>query len=187
MSSFQNSVNQLIGSLSYYSSINPSLRERQAERKATEHALNMAKKADNATKQIDAQDSADIENFKDTHDIMAINRDKEKSKDLVKDIYASGQTRNALRDTVLRNKENAYENLFLQQPNDKNLREYQEATKARIEFENKAGQQVKQNREFMKFWDKIDKEAGDKHTYVEAQNAYNAAKNVKPKEEEGGK
>ena len=66
--SFQNSVNQLIGSASYYASINPGLREAQAERKTTERIQRNAAKAQEAVQEVQYKQRSEQRNLRENAD-----------------------------------------------------------------------------------------------------------------------
>jgi hypothetical protein len=178
MSSFQNSINQLVGSASYYTSINPSLREAKAEREkqkarseAAAEALNKRVKtaeiATKATESIDAANKvAENELIKDP-DVRAAFHDREHGKEKLKDVFTEGNARKQVRIDALKNKEKAYGELFKFSPSEQTYSDYQGAQKARMEFEQRAGQGTKQLQEFFDFWDELDNAIG-RQTYYEA-------------------
>ena len=132
--SFQNSFNQLIGSASYYTSLNPELRERKAERErvkaeearvelnakrkaeAEAEALNKrvktAKIAAKATESIDAANKIAAKEIIKDPDIRAAFNDKEHGKEKLKDIFTEGNARKQVRIDALKNQEEAYGELF---------------------------------------------------------------------------
>lgn len=165
MSSFQNSVNQLIGSASYYSSINPSLREKQAERKATERAVTNVQKADKALSEID---SKQIHPIKEEH-ISKLPIKKE----AVEENYNAEKAFLNIGADALKNREAALGQLFNQDPSKQTLDDYLGAQRARMEFEKSAGQTIQTRNEFMQFWNNLEEAMGP----VRSNKAYEAFEN----------
>lgn len=154
MSSFQNSVNQLIGSASYYTSINPGLREAQAERKNTQRALTAAEKANEALSAVEKKNAS-------LHPLSEENVSKLPiSKVAVQENYDAANAFLNTRSTALRNKESALGQLYSQQPSEQTLDDYLGAQRARMEFEKSAGQTIKTRNEFLQFWDDLEEAIG---------------------------
>lgn len=197
--SLQNSFNQLLGSASYYSGINPGLREARAERErvkaeearvelnakrkaeAKAEALNKrvetAEKAEKATESIDAADRLAAKEIIKDPDIRAAFNDREHGKETLKGVFTEGNARKQVRIDALKNKEDAYGELFKFSPSEKTYNDYQGAQKARMEFEQTAGQGTKQLQEFFDFWDELDNTIG-RQTYHEAYKIYDESKPV---------
>jgi len=167
MSNIQNRFNQLIQSASYYTSINSALRDKQAEASALRTSVKRAEKADKATESITAADDIKAKEIIKDPEIRAAFNDREKGKAKLESLFSEGNARRQVRSEALRNKESAYENVFLQNPSEQTYSDYQGAMKARMEFENRASQSVKQLQEFFNFWDELDETIG-KQTYHEA-------------------
>lgn len=165
MSSFQNSVNQLIGSASYYTSIDPSLRVKQAERKATESAVTNVKKADEVLSNIN---SKQIHPIKEEH-ISKLPIKKE----AVEENYAAEKAFLNVGADALRNREAALGQLFNQDPSKQTLDDYLGAQRARMEFEKSASQTIQTRKEFMQFWDSLEEAMGP----VRSNKAYEAYEN----------
>lgn len=146
--SLQNSINQLIGSASYYTSINPSLREAQAERGALRTSLKRAERADKAVAAFEeSQNHAITEEHVSQLPIR---------KDTVQENYnATSAFLNAGSD-ALRSRESAMGQLFNQQPSKEHLDDYLGAQRARMEFEKSASQTIKTRNEFMQFWQDLE-------------------------------
>lgn len=152
--SFQNSINQLIGSASYYASINPALREAQAERKATQRALTAADKAGEAVEAVEKR-QANLHPIKDEHiQNLPI------SKIAVQENYDAANAFLKTKADTFRNKESALGQLFSQQPSKQTLDDFMGAQRARMEFEKSAGQTIKTRNEFMQFWDDLEEAIG---------------------------
>lgn len=150
--SFQNSFNQLIGSASYYSSINPSLRERQAEHKATERAITATKKADKA---LAAYEDVQLHPLSDENvSNLPISRVA------VQENYAGANAFLNAGSSALRNREAALGQLFNQDPSKQTLDDYLGAQRARMEFEKSAGQTIKTRNEFLQFWEDLEEAIG---------------------------
>lgn len=197
--SLQNSFNQLIGSFSYYSSINPELRERKAERErvkaeearvelnakrkaeAEAEALNKrvktAETAAKATESIDAANRLASKEIIQDPDVRLAFNDKEHGKEKLKDIFTEGNARKQVRIDALKNQEKAYGELFKYSPSEQTYNDYQGAQKARMEFEQTAGQSTKQLQDFFDFWDELDNTIG-RQTYHEAAKYYEESKPV---------
>lgn len=163
--SFQNSVNQLIGSASYYASINPGLRERQAERKATERAITATKKADKALSEIN---SKQIHPIKEEH-ISKLPIKKE----AVEENYNAEKAFLNIGADALKNREAALGQLFNQDPSKQTLDDYLGAQRARMEFEKSASQTIQTRKEFMQFWNNLEEAMGP----VRSNKAYEAYEN----------
>lgn len=141
--SFQGSINQLLGSASYYTSINPALREAQAERKNTQRALTAAKKADKA-----------LAAFGDTqlHSLSNVAREVPVSREAMKEDTAALTSYATAGGEALRARESALGQLFSQQPSSQTLNAYLGAQRARMEFEKEASASIQTRNEFMQFW-----------------------------------
>ena len=154
MSSFQNSINQLIGSASYYTSLNPGRREAQAERKATQRALTAADKASEALEAVEGKETS-LHPIKDEHiQNLPI------SKVAVQENYDAANAFLKTKAETFRNKEAALGQLFNQQPSKQTLDDFMGAQRARMEFEKSAGQTIKTRNEFMQFWDDLEEAIG---------------------------
>lgn len=186
--SFQNSFNQLIGSASYYSGINPELRERKAERErvkarseaaaeALDKRVKTAEITTKATESIDAANKIAAKEIIKDPDIRAAFNDKEHGKEKLKDLFTEGNARKQVRIDALKNQEKAYGELFKFSPSEKTYNDYQGAQKARMEFEQTAGQSTKQLQDFFDFWDDLDNTIG-RQTYHEAMKYYEESKPV---------
>lgn len=176
MSSFQNSVNQLIGSFSYYTSIDPGLREKQAERKAIERANINAKKADEAVGII----SQDID---DRNKDIADNEDAVYNFVSSLDSYADHFNRSVrlsnAKEGALRMSADAKADKFWQDPSPEHLDDMLAAKTAVKDFQKKAGQQFSQERAFLDFWNELEQDTGKQHELYDVSKKY--------KEEKGGK
>ena len=160
MSSFQNSVNQLIGSASYYASINPSLREAQAERKATERARTNAAKAQQAVEAVQQKqrsEQRDLVNNEDAH------------YDFVSDLGGAAHQYNMaarlhnIGEQAHNMNVSAAQAAFAQDPSPEGINDVLAAQKARNEFDKKYRQQFEQGRQFLQFWDDLQKTTGKQY------------------------
>lgn len=145
---FQNSINQLVGSASYYTSINPSLREAQAERGALRTSLKRAERADKA---VSAFEESQIHPLTEEHvSKLPIKRET------VQENYAGANAFLNVGGEALRTREAAMGQLFNQQPSREHLDDYMGAQRARMEFEKSASQTIKTRNEFMQFWQDLE-------------------------------
>lgn len=160
MSSFQNSVNQLIGNASYYASINPGLREAQAERKTTERIQRNAAKAQEAVQEVQYKQRSEQRNLRENADNLY---------DFVSDLGgAANQYNMAARlhnvgEQAHNMQVSAAEAAFAQNPSVKGINDILAARQARSEFDKKYRQQFEQGREFLQFWKDLEEGTGKQY------------------------
>jgi hypothetical protein len=158
--SFQNSVNQLIGSASYYASINPGLREAQAERKTTERIQRNAAKAQEAVQEVQYKQRSEQRNLRENADNLY---------DFVSDLGgAANQYNMAARlhnvgEQAHNMQVGAAEAAFAQNPSVKGINDILAARQARSEFDKKYRQQFEQGREFLQFWKDLEEGTGKQY------------------------
>ena len=160
MSSFQNSINQLIGSASYYASINPGLREAQAERKATERAKVNAVKAQEAVKSVQQKQKSEQ---------MQVTHNEDAAYNFVSDLGGAAHQYNMaarlhnVGEQAHNMNVNAAQAAFAQNPSAQGINDILAAQKARSEFDKKYRQQFEQGREFLQFWNELEHTTGKQY------------------------
>lgn len=158
--SFQNSINQLIGSASYYASINPGLREAQAERKTTERMQKSAAKAQEAIKSVQQKQKSEQ---------MQLRRSEDALYDFVSDLGGAAYQYNmaARLHNVGEQAHNmqveAAEAVFKQNPSAQGINDILAARQARSEFDKKYAQQFEQGRQFLQFWKDLEHDTGKQY------------------------
>lgn len=158
--SFQNSVNQLIGSASYYASINPGLREAQAERNTTARIQRNAAKAQEAVQEVQQKQRSEQRTLREHEDQLY---------DFVSDLGGAAHQYNMaarlhnVGEQAHNMQVSAAEAAFTQNPSVQGINDILAARQARSEFDKKYRQQFEQGREFLQFWKDLEEGTGKQY------------------------
>ena len=165
--SFQNSINQLLGSASYYTSINPGRREAQAERTATERLQRNATKAREAVESVQQKQQSEE---------MNLRRNEDQLYDFVSDLggatyqYNMAARLHNVGEQAHNMQVSAAEASFAQNPSAEGINDILAARQARSEFDKKYRQQFEQGRQFLQFWKDLEEGTGKQYELYDVIN-----------------
>lgn len=164
MSNIQNRFNQLAQSASYYASINPGLREKQAEASALRTSV---KRAEGAKSAADRLGEGLVDRFLSDPGAEGKATREQYSKDI-----AQFKSDTSVMSHAYRGVENAYGSVYEKNPTDKTLQDYLGAQKARTAFEADISSFIETTKEFEQFWKDLEDAGFTGLTQVEADALY---------------